>query len=65
MVRVAKSLLAPDQGFPHRDHRSTKNRRPNYKFSKHIKVEKTQNREAELYDQEMQSVREEWSGELF
>lgn len=27
MVRVAKSLQAPDQGYPHRDHRTPKRHR--------------------------------------
>jgi hypothetical protein len=28
MARIAKSLVPPEQGYPHRDHRSAKGRNP-------------------------------------
>lgn len=65
MVRVCKSLVPPEQGYPHRDHRSRKASIRNYRFSKRIKKKKEENIEAELYDQQMQAEREQWEGEEF
>lgn len=56
MVRVAKSLKDPDQGYPHRDHRTKKRHRANRVErikAKRFKEKKQKRTEAELEKDEL------------
>lgn len=75
MARQCKSLKAPEQGYPHRDHRSKKNRVPirqiidrrkhiAFKTKAMIAEQEAQMHEAELYDQEMFYERLKWRKEV-
>lgn len=74
MARIAKSLKAPEQGYRHRDHRSSKGRtkkasrtmkRKNFAFKtkKMIEEEIAKMTEADLYDIQMQPIRNRWRAE--
>ena len=56
MVRVAKSLQAPEQGYPHRDHRTKKRHRGNRVErikAKRFKERKRKRTEAEIEKDEL------------
>ena len=73
MARVCKSLKAPDQGYPHRDHRSAKHRKPisrTDRLKKAILERKIQRdkdkhtqEDVDLYCEEMEFVRGRWAFE--
>jgi hypothetical protein len=63
MARISKSLGIPQDGFPHRDHRSKKNRNVQSKLVKKRIIEFEMKIEAEVYDMEMRKLREQWREE--
>ena len=71
MARVCKSLKAPEQGYPHREHRSAKHRKPISRIDRRKKVifenriqrekDKHIQEEVEQYCSEMEFLRRQWN----
>ena len=70
MARVCKSLKAPDQGYPHREHRSAKHRKPISRVDRRKKAiledriqrdrDKHIQEDVDLYCSEMEHLRKQW-----
>ena len=49
MARICKSLKAPEQGYPHREHRSAKHRKP---------ISRTDRRKKAMFEEKIRRDRE-------